>query len=485
GGEARLVRSRRPLIAEDSKHHFDSCQASVMSTFTRADESHHWSLTEDTAYFELLASREAVAAQKASSLEEAAELTRANRLRLEELDKEKALKEPTASAKVASGLLRCLHSYRMQYLYEEGSVRVLDRTLLHAFTQEFTRVNLLVWEDLRNEIVALVNHLGTRFDTLIDYIKGTSPGELSLRSRSSIIGRVQQCRLEWATELMAFGVRTEGARNEMENFLQQCLQEVSSREETKKLVSELAERWTRLESVVQEVVLSKEMDDPSVAVRVSAALAGGPTFQGNYVLGSLEALLGSLRLSSNEGEAPVRSTSMAIAERQISSLSQAFGDTERNFLTERLHPNYTEAFTQQRSEAIPKAFQEPLLPGLISAMDHLRLETPGFQDPVRPPLSEEELSAQESTFDAADEGGRERIFRSLVASYKVGFDRKAKPKSEPQPQSHKRPTGEPDQKPAPPDPELPSKPKVTPKPLPEPQRPPGPRARSFSCGRST
>ncbi|MCG8621194.1 MAG: hypothetical protein MJE68_04205, partial [Proteobacteria bacterium] len=27
GGEARLVRSRKPIIAKDSKHHFDSCQA--------------------------------------------------------------------------------------------------------------------------------------------------------------------------------------------------------------------------------------------------------------------------------------------------------------------------------------------------------------------------------------------------------------------------------------------------------------------------
>ena len=151
---------------------------------------------------------------------------------------------------VVARLLNHLHSYRMQYLYEEGSIRVLDRTLQHAFLQEFTRVNFLVWEDLGNEITTLFNSLGIKFDALISYIKGTLPAELYSHSRSAVIGKVQQCRLEWATELLAFGVRTEGAKSEMEDFLQKRLQEVGSQKETKELVSELAEHWTRLESAV-------------------------------------------------------------------------------------------------------------------------------------------------------------------------------------------------------------------------------------------
>ena len=76
-------------------------------------------------------------------------------------------KNLTALAQVAARLLNCLHSYRMQYLYEEGSVRVLDRTLHRAFLQEFTRVNFLVWEDLGNKITTLFNSLGVKFDALI------------------------------------------------------------------------------------------------------------------------------------------------------------------------------------------------------------------------------------------------------------------------------------------------------------------------------
>ncbi|MCG8625023.1 MAG: hypothetical protein MJE68_23860, partial [Proteobacteria bacterium] len=249
---------------------------------------------EDTAYHELLASQKATANKKATELEEATVLTVAKRRRLEELSREKASKSLTASTQAVARVIDRLHSYRMQYLYEEGSIRILDRTLLHAFLQEFTRVNLLVWEDLGNEITTLVNHLGVKFDALVDYIKGTFPEELGSHSRSATVGRVQQCRLEWATELLAFGVRTEGAKEEMEDFLKGRLREVGSLEATKDLVSRLAERWTSLESAVRDIVLSKEMEDPSVASRVGVAVAAGPTFQGNYVMGSLDAMLGNL-----------------------------------------------------------------------------------------------------------------------------------------------------------------------------------------------
>ena len=473
GGEARLIPSRRELVAEESKRYFSSSRVSVTAPVTSTDESHHWSLIEDTAYPKLLASQEAAEAKKAKSLEEVAKLTASRKRRLEELEKRAAPKASSASTQAVIELLQRLHYYRMQYLYEEGSVRALDRTLHHAFMQEFTRVNLIVWEDLGNEITTLVNSLGTRFDALINYIKGTSPEEPSSYSRSVMIGKAHQCRLEWATELMALGVRMEGAKGEMENFLQQRLNEVSALEETKKTVSELAERWTRLESAVRDVVLSKEMEDPSVASRVGAAIAGGPTFQGNYVLGSLETLLGSLRLSSGEGAASPRSTSMAIAERQIASLGQAFGDTERNFLTERLRPNYTEAFQQQRLEGVPKAFQEPLLPGLIATMDRLRFETPGLQEKFRAPLTEQELRAQELAFTTADEGGRERIFKGLLASYKTSFDFKVKTEEEPRPQGQGGSTGEPlnqaDSQPQP-------NPNAAPVPPPKPQRPTGPQS---------
>ena len=198
--------------------------------------------------------------------------------------------------------------------------------------------------------------MGAKFDTLIGYIKGTLPEELCSYSRSAVVGKIQQCRLEWATELLALGVRIEGSKSEMEDFLQKRLQEGGSEEETKKLVSKLAERWTRLESAVRDVVLSKEMEDPSVASRVGMAITAGPSFQGNYVLGSLDAMLGGLKLSSEEDNVPPRSTSEATAKRQVASLCRAFGEPERAFLVDRLRPNYGEVFQQRCPEVIPKAF---------------------------------------------------------------------------------------------------------------------------------
>ena len=142
GAEARLIPARGEAVAKGSTHHFGSEPWAIL--FTPVDEDQHWSLLEDVIYQDLLTSREAVAAWRSKSLKEAVDRTVANKLRLADLNRGKASNTRSASAQVVARIIDHLHSYRMQYLYEEGSVRVLDRTLLRAFLQEFTRVNFIV-----------------------------------------------------------------------------------------------------------------------------------------------------------------------------------------------------------------------------------------------------------------------------------------------------------------------------------------------------
>ena len=52
-------------------------------------------------------------------------------------------------------ILECVHTIHLQTMCEMGSVRELDRTLARALMAEFTRMQLLVGQDLTKSLIAL------------------------------------------------------------------------------------------------------------------------------------------------------------------------------------------------------------------------------------------------------------------------------------------------------------------------------------------
>ena len=57
-------------------------------------------------------------------------------------------------------ILEHVHAIRLQTMYEMGSVRELDRTLAQALMAEFTRMQLLIGQDLTKSLIALSNGPG-------------------------------------------------------------------------------------------------------------------------------------------------------------------------------------------------------------------------------------------------------------------------------------------------------------------------------------
>ena len=56
---------------------------------------------------------------------------------------------------ITQGILECIHTTRLQALYEMGSTRELDRTLSRALMAEFVRVQLAMGKDLTQSLIAL------------------------------------------------------------------------------------------------------------------------------------------------------------------------------------------------------------------------------------------------------------------------------------------------------------------------------------------
>ena len=53
------------------------------------------------------------------------------------------------------GILECIHTIRLQALYEMGSAHELDRTLAHTLMAKFARVQLVIGQDLTKSLIAL------------------------------------------------------------------------------------------------------------------------------------------------------------------------------------------------------------------------------------------------------------------------------------------------------------------------------------------
>ena len=72
----------------------------------------------------------------------------------------------------------------------------------------------------------------------------------------------------------------QAAREDLEGFLQQCLQEISSRAETRELVEGLARKMLAHSSRVRDLVSIPELAQPEVSLRVNTGLAASLFFSG-------------------------------------------------------------------------------------------------------------------------------------------------------------------------------------------------------------
>ena len=98
------------------------------------------------------------------------------------------------------------------------------------------------------------------------------------------------------------------AREEMETFIQSCLEELRSPQETKNLIGELSSRVTDHRGRVRELLRSKPLRHPEVTPLIMVGLAADRPIKSNFFLGLLEGLLGSLGMATpGEGNPPASS----------------------------------------------------------------------------------------------------------------------------------------------------------------------------------
>ena len=140
------------------------------------------------------------------------------------------------------GILEHIHTSRLQALYELGSVHKLDRTLSCALIAEFARIHLVMGKSLTKSLTALCLELENTSQSLLSNISKA----LNLQSTNPVAHKVKT-HLQGFHQALTVKVHLpllelQAAWEDLEGFLQQCLQEIGSHTETRGLMERLAER---------------------------------------------------------------------------------------------------------------------------------------------------------------------------------------------------------------------------------------------------
>ena len=162
-------------------------------------------------------------------------------------------------------ILERVHAIRLQALYEMGSAHELDRTLARALMAEFTRVQLIIGQDLTKSLIALRLDLETSSQAFLSdvaRILNPHPTDLAAHQLKALLQGFQQ-----ATSLKVHLplLELQAAWKELESFLHQRLQEIGSQAETQELVERLAGKMTAHASRVHDLVSIPELGQPEVS----------------------------------------------------------------------------------------------------------------------------------------------------------------------------------------------------------------------------
>ena len=94
----------------------------------------------------------------------------------------------------------------------------------------------------------------------------------------------------------------------MEKFIQSCLRELRSQQETKNLIGELSSKITDHRGRVRQLLHSEPLRHPEVVLLILVGMAADRPLESNFFPGLLEELLGSLDIAaSGEGNPPTSS----------------------------------------------------------------------------------------------------------------------------------------------------------------------------------
>ena len=275
---------------------------------------------------------------------------------------------------------------------------------------EFSRVQLIVQEDVGKSLVALRSDLlasCSAFVADVGRVMDIPPADPRLALLEASLERFQrQASLKFDLPL----AEMDAAVVDIMAFMNARLQELSSRSELPDLIEEVARLMDQHNNRVWELVRNPDLGLSDVYSRVLVGLLARQPIEADLFPGILEGLAGNLGLSLAGTVNPPRSRQEGMMRRWATALRQAAydpSDTGQGSTSSTtplgLHLDYSMEFRSRRVGDIPPALTSSLLPSFPF------LEKPRPGEPPSPPAAQQPEETDSPQSPLPDEEGEADI----------------------------------------------------------------------------
>ena len=281
-----------------------------------------------------------------------------------------------------------VHNLHLETVQEMGFIRAIDQALAKSLMVEFLRLKLITRDDLSTTLQTWQADMEATTEEFLRDVDSATQTSTTLPSKNAAVEVALHKYWEVAKLKLALPLtQLDAAREEMEKFIQFCLEELQSQQETRHLVGELSSRITDHQSRVCRLLRSEPLRHPEVVPLILVGMAADRPLESNFFPGLLEGLLGRLGItapgesnpptSSREGAGCLWSSAMSEA---ISQIEQREVETPGTAgLPQCLDLHYEEDFLKKQSHQVPAVFSDPLfIPNMANVMYKV------FKPPVVP-----------------------------------------------------------------------------------------------------
>ena len=194
------------------------------------------------------------------------------------------------------GIVECIHALRLQIIHEMGGMREVEQAAVCTLMAEFARLQSILCEDLTKSLSALRSELEASSEVLsadILNILNLRPGDLVFsRVRELIQKHHQSVSMKVNLPL----IELEVAKEDLERFLQGCLQELGSDLKAWEVLEEISQILSSYSHKVRETILVPGIEQPGVFNQIVLALSVDQPMEAVLLPGILDGLSGRLGL---------------------------------------------------------------------------------------------------------------------------------------------------------------------------------------------
>ena len=287
-----------------------------------------------------------------------------------------------------------------------GRIRDLDRTLAGTLMAEFSRIQLIVQEDVGKSLVALRSDLLAACSAFLADVSRVMDVPQADPRLALLEASLERFRRKASLKFDLPLAEMDAAAVNITTFMNAHLQELSSLSKLPDLIGEAATLMDRHNNRVWELVRNPDLDLSDVYSRVLVGLLAQQPIEADLFPGILEGLAGNLGLSPAGTVNPPRSRQEGVMRRWATALRQAAydpSDTGQGSASSTtplgLHLDYSMEFRSRRVGDIPPALTSSLLPSFPF------LEKPRPREPPSPPAAQQPEETDSPQSPLPDEEG--------------------------------------------------------------------------------